>query len=447
MIAPVRFFSVRNFTGRFYMGLLAMLAGAMVLSAPLSAQDDGFVTYEVRQGDTLYGLSRQYMQREADALRVQRINRIANPRRMPVNTRLRIPREVLRYTNVELRVVGFSGPVNISGRAPTVGTVLGEGQVVTTGRAGFVSFRATNGGEVSLPSNTKAQLLRARRYVLGNLLDIDFSILGGRGEAKAPKLRSGERFRMRTPTSVTAVRGTEFRVAYEEGAGRTLTEVVEGTVAVAAGADETPTPARFGVASTASGVGTIEALLPPPAMIDPGAVQTGEVLEFVIKPQDSAKGYRTEVARDAGFLEVLGEEVTADGSVTLPPLENGRYFVRSRAISQSDLEGLSEAYSFRRKRLGVTAQVAQSPLADGYLFKWLAETAAGDEGETFFAFRMWREGEDASPLVDETGMRDTGLVLTDLEPGVYHWQVAAIQAVEEGMLKIWGPEQKLTVSE
>jgi hypothetical protein len=432
---------------RILAALLFLLASTLPLASPVRAEEEGAISYEVKQGDTLFGLARQYFVNSNAAIKVQRLNKIANPRRMPVGMVLSIPRELLRYTPVELRVAGFSGQVEIAGRAPAVGTVLNERQIVTTGRGGFVSFRAANGGEVALPSNTRAQLLRARRYVLGNLLDVDFAVLGGRGEAKAPKLRSDERFRLRTPTTVTAVRGTEFRVAHDEGTGLSLAEVVEGEVAVAAGADEVPTTAGFGVASSASGVGMAEALLPPPALIEPGAVQTGETLAFAIAPDSKAKGFRTQVARDAGFLEVVGEQLTSEAAVTFPSLDNGRYFVRARAVSASELEGLSEATSFRRKRLGVAAEAAPSPLADGFLFKWLAQTAPDDGDETVFAFQLWREGQTASLLVDETGMRETGLVLTDLAPGVYLWRVAAIQAVEEGLLKVWGPEQKLTVSE
>ncbi|WP_435418711.1 FecR domain-containing protein [Parerythrobacter aurantius] len=423
--------------------VLALVAGAAGLPAPAFAQDDAGFEYEVRRGDTLYGLAETYLRDKAAALRVQRLNRIADPRRLPVGKVLAIPRELVRYTPVELRVAGFTGPVDVAGRGAQPGLVLAEGQTVSTGRGGFVSFRATGGGEIALPSNTRARLVTARRYVLGDLLDVDFALLGGRGEAKAPKLKRGERFRVRTPTTVTAVRGTEFRVAFDEADARSLAEVVEGEVAVGAGKDERSTAAGFGVASTAAGLGPTERLLPPPALVEPGAVQTGETLLFVIRPQEAATGYRTQVARDAGFLEVVAEQVGPGTEVALPTLDNGRYFVRARAISASQLEGLSETFSFRRKRLGVAAAAEESPLADGFLFKWQAE----GEGETLFAFRLWREGDAARPLVDETGLPETGISLTGLEPGTYRWQVAAIQAVEEGLLKVWGPDQKLTVSE
>ncbi|WP_284126434.1 FecR domain-containing protein [Parerythrobacter aestuarii] len=423
--------------------LLAACCACLFGAAPAHAQDDDFITYQVKKGDTLYGLGQEYLRGDAAAEQVRRINRVANPRLLPVARELKIPRDLLRFEDVQLRVAGFSGPVEVNGEAPALNRVLGEGQTVATGRAGFVSFRATNGAQVSLPSNTRARLMRARRYLLGDILDVDFAILSGRGEAVSPKLKAQGRMRMRTPTAVTSVRGTEFRVAHDEAAERSLTEVVEGEVAVAVGSESTPTGAGFGVASTASGVGTLEALLPAPAIEDPGAVQTGEMLVFNVAPLDRASAYRTQIARDAGFLEMVGEQVVANGPTEFASIDNGRYFVRARAISASGLEGLSETFSFRRKRLDVSAAVEESPLADGFLFKWLPE----GEGETFFAFQMWRDGAPGRMLVDETGMQETGLILTDLEPGTYQWRVAAMQAVEEGLLKVWGPTQKLVVSE
>lgn len=430
-------------TARIRAALVAVALFALPLSGPLRAEDEGYVTYEVRRGDTLYGLARAYLLGSDAAARVQRLNRIADPRRIPIRHRLRIPRALLRFEPVALRVAGFNGPVEIDGQAPALGVMLAEGQTVATGRSGFVSFRSARGAQISLPSNTTAQLARARRYLLGDLLDIDFTVLGGRGEAKSPTLKEQERFRLRTPRAVTAVRGTEFRIAYDETGELSLTEVVEGAVKVAAGSAERIAPAGFGVAAQGNKVGEAETLLPAPRLIEPGAVQTGEQLVFAIAPADGATGFHTQIARDAGFLEVLDERTTPDGQVVFPALANGRYFVRARAISPSRLQGLSETHSFRRKRLGITAEAERTPLADGYRFTWLAT----GEDEILYAFRMWREGSEAKPVVDETGLQASGLVLTGLEPGVYYWRVAALQAVEEGLLKVWSPDQKLIVSQ
>lgn len=420
-----------------------LLAASLASAAPVAAEDEGYVTYDVQRGDTLYELDQRFLDGRNSLAQLQRVNGVRDPRSLPVDRPLKFPRDLLKFEDVQLRLAGFSGPVRINGQAPQVGTRLEEGQTITTGRNAFVSFQAPSGAKVSLPSNTTARLMRARRYVLGDTLDVDFAILNGRGEASAPKLKRNERFRMRTPTAVTAVRGTEFRVAHDEAQGRSLTEVVEGAVLVAAGGSERPTEAGFGVAATVDGVGQAEQLLPAPQIDDPGAIQTDEELTFAITPAREAAGIRTQIARDAGFIDILSERIITEGPTTFESLENGRYFVRARAISATGLEGNSEVYSFRRKRLGVSASAEQSALEDGFVFQWLP---AG-EGKTFFAFQLWDESNLGTPLVDETGLSTSGMILTGLASGSYAWRVAAIQAEEEGLLKVWGPTQKLTVSE
>ena len=424
--------------------ILAILGAlAAVFALPASAQDDTPITYIVKKGDTLHSISDRYLTNAGATAKVALLNRVYRPRQMSIGKKLRLPRELLRYEKVSLRVQRFSGPVQVGGTQVTSGALLREGGVVNTGANGFVSFSSVRGALVSLPSNSRARLKRARLYVLDGILDVDFEVLGGRGEVTAPKLRGQERFKLRTPLAVTAVRGTQFRVAHDELSGRSGTEVIEGKVAVSNSAKQELAGAGFGVAVDASGLGSAEALLPASEILDPGAIQTSALVAFEVTPPAGAKGYRTQIARDAGFLDVVAERTETAAEVNFDGIEDGRYFVRARAISDSGLEGLSEAYTFRRKRLGVTPSVGESPFADGYKFEWLAD----GEGETFYAFQLWEKGSANAPMLDEVGISSQGLILTNLDAGSYEWRVAAMQAESEGLLKIWGPVQSLTVSE
>lgn len=427
-----------------WVGLVAALALTLLgTHAPALAQDDPPVIYRVKAGDTLSSLARAYLRPQAKLRELQRLNQVRNPRRLPVGKALKLPREWLRYRPVELRVAAFSGPVRIAGRAPQVGMELSEGEVVTTARNGFVSLSASTGARFSLPSNSRVRLVRARQYLLGDIVDVDFAVESGRGEVNSPRLKEQDRLRLRTPVATTAVRGTVYRVAHDEATGRSITEVIEGSVAVAAGAEERATEAGFGVASTQAGIGAPEALLPPVEFVDPGKVQTDETLTFALVPQAGARFYRVQIARDAGFVDTLAEIVTAQPLAALDALEDGRYSVRARAIAASGIEGNSQAFSFRRKRLGVAGSAGRSALADGFLFKWAPVGA----GTTVFAFQLWDERAPARLLVDETGLTDTALVLTDLAPGTYRWRVAAMQADADGLLKVWGEPQSLVVSD
>lgn len=416
------------------------------LSNPAHAQGSGSIEYTMQTGDTLYDLAKEYFVSTAAVDRVLRLNRISNARRIPTGSVIKVPRALLRTEPVALRVLSFRGEVSIeqngSVLSPQLGLQIAQGAVVSTQSRAFISLGGAESTRVSLPSNSRVKIDRARRYRIDNSLDVDVRVLRGRSEIVAPKLREGESFQTGTPVAVTAVRGTQFRVAFNEADASALTEVVEGLVQVSAGETSALPSAGSGVASSEAGVGKVETLLRAPKIIDPGAIQTEENVLFRIAALERASAYRTQIARDAGFTDIIDETISPAPSAEFEGISDGRMFVRSRAIAKSGLEGLSEVYSFRRKRLGVSAAVEAAPLADAYKFAWLTE----GEGQSFAAFQLWRKDQPGVMLVDKVGLNDNGLYISDIAPGVYTWRVATFQIDEGDVIKVWGEPQDLTVT-
>lgn len=428
-----------------YPALTAAIAAACLFgSVPAGAQEPDYIEHRIKRGETLYSLARDFLASPRQIAAVMRYNRIGNARRIPVGTLIRLPRDLLAYRPADLRVEAFSGQVTINGQAAARGMAVPEGAAIRTGSNGFVSLRGNAGALLTMPTNTQAQLVRSRIYRLDDLKDIEFKVLTGRGEAQVPGLRPRERYRIGTPTTVSAVRGTIFRVGYAAKGETSVVEVVEGAVATAAGGQEALTGAGFGLAAGAAGIGPEERLQPPPPIDTPGAVQTQPAVAFAIALPKAAVGIRTQIARDAGFTDIIGELISSGGApATFEGIEDGRYFVRARAISASGIEGNAEVYSFRRKRLGASASAQPSGLADGYRFVWLPE----GQGATTYAFQLWDISRPGQLIVDETAMDRQGIVVTDLGPGIYEWRVAAMQIDEDGLLQVWGPVQRLTVTE
>ncbi|MGB3166577.1 MAG: FecR domain-containing protein [Alteraurantiacibacter sp.] len=428
----------------------AILTAVIVLSAvfanphdAMAQADDAHLVYRMERGDTLTSVARRFLAAPNAIRAVARINRVRNDRRIPIGYALRLPRDLLAFRPADLRVRHFSGQVSVGGAAPQLGAIVTEGTEIRTGASGFLTLQDAGGATFALPSQSRARLEKARIYRLRDIRDVEFRILGGRGRVEVPPLREGERFRTSTPVAVTAVRGTIYRVAYDEPSGLGITEVVEGSVSVEQPNDTQLTEEGFGVVAAAQGVGEPEPMLPPVDIEDPGAIQTAETVAFFLNLPDSAVGARTQIATDAGFLEIVAEDIGGDNLAEFTQMPDARYFVRARAISRTGIEGLSETFSFRRKRLGASASVEPSPLGDGYRFAWLPQ---GD-GITHFAFQLWREGEVGQPLYDEIALPGTATVVSGLDVGTYVWRVAAIQAdAEDGLLKVWGPEQTLTVA-
>lgn len=420
----------------------AVTMACLLLSAAALAQDQDYIEHRLESGESPFSLARDYMTSPDSYRALMQVNGIANARRIPSGTIIRLPRHLLAYRPAGLQVEAFSGEVTIDGRPATRGMAVPEGAKIRTGGMGFVSLRGSDGSVVTMPTNTQVQLVRARIYRLDDLKDIEFRVLEGRGEALVPGLRPRERYRIGTPNAVTAVRGTVFRVGYDDKGGRSVVEVVEGAVSTAAGAQEALTAAGFGIAATPTGLSAQERLLSPPEIVQPGAIQTQPILSFAIALPPSAVGIRTQIARDAGFTDIIGEQVS-DGAATFSDVDDGRYFVRARAISASGIEGQSEVYSFRRKRLGASASAQPSPLEDGYRFVWLPD----GEGDTTYGFQLWNTASPGVLIADEVALTQQEIVVTNLATGTYEWRVAAIQIDEEGLLQIWGPTQRLNVTE
>lgn len=424
-----------------------LLAASVASASPAIARGEDTIDYRVVKGDTLYQLAQDYFANRAGYVRVQSLNRIRNPRRLQPERVIKIPRSMLRYDPVDIRVIAFSGPVSIGGSTsdgrPEVGMLLREGTVVSTGRRGFISLAGHENSRISLPSNSRVRIDGARRYLIDGSVDFDLEILEGRGEVIAPTLKTNERYRVGTPVAATAVRGTRFRVSYDPAVELAATEVTEGVVDVTAGEAGVATEAGFGISARPEGLGEVEELLPSPELIDGGKIQTSETVSFTIDPLPSAEAYRTQIARDAGFVEVVSEVIEADTQAEFEELDDGRFYVRSRGIAESGLEGLSEAYSFRRKRVGVQASVEPGPFDDAFKFAWLPEGS----GRSYHAFQLWREGEDGNLLFDEVGLDQLDILISELEPGTYLWRVGAFQIDEGDVIKVWAEPQTLNITE
>lgn len=425
----------------------ALLIASGTLATTAHAAPEGEITYSVVVGDTLYDLSEDYLTSTDAVQEIQRLNSISNPRRLQIGQKLRLPRRLLKFEPVALDLRSFSGPVSLEQNGQEIDTKLGqalrEGTLISTGNNGFAAIAGDGATLVSVPSNSRIQIIDARRYLINDKIDIQIKVLTGRGEVRAPKIEGDARFRVGTPIAVTAVRGTEFRVAHLEELASSLTEVVEGSVGVTQGEQSVETDAGFGVAAKATGLGGNEQLLAAPELVDAGRIQTEASVNFAIDELQGAAGYRTQIARDAGFVEVIDQVVSRVTNASFTDLDDGRYFIRTRAVSQSGLEGLSEVSSFRRKRLGSEAGTEQSPIADAFKFAWRVQ----GEGKSYSAFQLWNSDNPSNLLVDEVGLQQSAVLVGSLEPGTYNWRVATFQIDDGDTIKVWGPTQELSVTE
>jgi hypothetical protein len=427
---------------------LALAPGSALARNPLIpfTREDR-VAYRVVAGDTLIALARRYFIPRVDLGAIQRRNHVRNPRRIPIGTTLAFPVSILRGDPLVAHVVAARGTVRIGGigqaDAPPPlreGLVLGEGASVETGADGSITLELPNGSRTSLPTRSRLRLSVLRRRLLDGAVLQDLEVTAGKADTQVVPLGSNPgRFRVTTPHATAAVRGTRFRVGYDQG--QTGTEVLDGVVAIGAGAVlSDQLPKGMGATIADSGAIAKEALLPSPDLVDPGKTRVDPVVTLAAVPVPGAAAYHLQVAADAAFLSVV-HDVTAPSPVfTLNQLPNGTWFVRLTAIAPSHLEGLPATFAVRRVLTGLTASAAGD--ASAMRFAWTGTGA----GRRTYRFQLVRAREDAVPTVDEPGLVQPGLVLHDLPPGLWLWRVGVRQFDADGMTENWLPFERFTLA-
>jgi hypothetical protein len=425
---------------------IASVLSLALLSAGSFAKADtsNMIVYEVKRGDTLIALSQQYLMRDSDYRLVQKANGVANPNLLSVGMKLRINRDLLKFQPASARIVSVRGNVTISQKggtfAATNGLSVGEGATLRTSGASFATLQLDDGSRISLPSNSDVRIARLRKYLLGSSIDYDFDVGRGGVNTKVSPKSGNDRYQVRTPKAVSAVRGTVFQSRIDEATGLDFAEVVEGGLAVGVSASNPlPIAAGSGLSVNATGDVKTEALLAAPEIDGAGKLQMKPKMRFDFGNVDAA-AMRISLAYDAGFLDSFADANSTTGAAEFEGIEDGNYFVRFKSVSANGFEGYPATYAFKRRLNEVSGKAGKAD--GGYAFKW-----TGDGRGVFrYHFQLHRNDKNSTPFVDEAGLTDKQIILSDLVPGDYYWRVASIQYADGEVTENWTEFEKLTVS-
>lgn len=424
---------------RFATLFVALLSAIGLTSIAHASTDDAPVKYVVRKGDNLISLGQRYLTSPQNYKIVQRQNRIADPHAIPVGKILNIPRNLLKFRSANAKLISVRGQVLAGDAAASTGQILQEGAAISTGPSSFATMLLDDGSRVSLPSNSNVRIRLLRKYVLGDSLDYDFDIAkGGARSAVAKHKSADDRYRMRTPKAVSAVRGTDFQSRFDPDSNNDFAEVVEGALAVDAGNRATrPVGAGNGLAVKPDGGIIAEALLSPPTLNEPGRTQADKIVRFV---SQDGRATRYAIGKDAGFIDQVADIASTNGKAEFSDIPNGNYFIRARAVSDNGIQGIPATFAFKRRLNGVTANAGQGD--EGYVFRWIGE----GEGTQRFHFQLFRNATDQLPMVDEAGLTVDRVTLSDLPQGDYFWRVGIVQYLDGEVAVNWTPLEKLSVA-
>lgn len=390
-----------------------------------AAADD--VQLLVKPGDTLIAISQRYLDRPARWPALQTLNKVADEHRLVPGSTLRLPARWLRWSAGTVEVIHVQGEVRDgSGGAIVAGRRLAEGETIDTGE-GLLTLRLGSGATVLFPPGSRARLGQLRSVPGTGLERNAIDLERGDAESRVPPLRqSGSRYEIRTPRVITAVRGTRFRVAAEEGASRH--EVVEGHVQVAGSRGRVLLDPGQGVRADDGRVGAAEALLPAPDLSSLPAVVERTVQKLSVPALSGAVAWRWQVAADPEFTRVLRDARTAKPEWLLLGLPDGDYQLRLRAVAADGLEGLDAVRPFTL-RARPEPPLVRAPANGGSVAgaPQLAWTQA--EGAATVDLQLARDEDFRDLVAERQGLAATGLALeAALPPGEYRWRLASRRA-------------------
>jgi hypothetical protein len=420
--------------------LALLLAMAPALVAPVAAADTKSEAmpdwrYTLRPGDTLIGVSARFLARPAEWPRLQRHNRITQPRRLIPGSALLIPLAWMRQQPAPATVMAVRGQVRVmypdsTERALQADEKLLAGTVLTTASNSSATLRFADGSVLVLQPGARLALDTVSVYAGGGMVDTRLRLQQGRVEIGAnPARAKGSRLQVITPSAVAAVRGTRFRVGADASATRE--ETLEGRVGLAASGRQVTVPEGQGsLAELGKPPRPPVTLLPAPdASALPARVETLP-MRFKLPELPGAVSWLGQIAEDAQFEKLVLEDTGTTPQLSFADLPDGRYVLRVRAADAQGLQGHDAIHAFELDARpfaplltapGTRVRHARPDL------QWSAVV-----GANAYQVEVARDAAFADTVLTER-TSDTHLApASELQPGGYHWRVASIEAADQG---------------
>jgi len=411
--------------------VLALAAMLMVPSLGGASQEQ-VIEVRIVQGDTLRTICQTYLENPGDWKEIARINRLANPNVLVPGQILIIPARMLKAVpsegtagflrgKAEIRPPGSKDwiPISLGDRIP-------QGSVVRTLERSALEIVFENGDSCFLRPETTLGVTTTTRegstWVRKVFLQVGTII------TKIQKATGTQtRFEISTPSAQAAARGTVFRASADTDAV-TRAEVLEGTVSIEAMGARVDVLENQGTA-----VRMNEPPLPPRDLL-PGPVPLKvdspfNKLPFSIEFRTPAKtvSYVAELTKDReGKDSVLVNVLKPGQAFRVAGLEDGLYFLQSRAFDDLGLEGIpappleirirTQPRPPRLQGISSGAKLRCGPPS----VRWVSIAGAG-------RYRLQLAKDPGFALIsDQTEMMNTNWAPTRLAMGDYYLRARSI---------------------
>ena len=403
------------------------------------------IPYIIQPRDKLLLLGPRLLNTGSDWVELARFNGLTSPYKLVPGKTLNIPLRMISSVPSTAKVISASGDVQVQGAPASTGVTVGEGGKFQTGANSSAVLELADGSRVTVLPNTLAELVTSRGYATRNAAVSGSStwfsglirlVQGGLDTAATQNAKRATPLQIQTPTSLVGVRGTQFRVAFEDPASNSArTEVVEGKVradnpAQQSGAD-LPKGTGAVVKPTEKEVKVVK-LLPAPDLTGISPVVVRQQGGWPMPVLTGSSGFRVQVASDEKFEKIVRDLKVTTASADLATLANGNWFARVRGIDAQGLEGFDAFKTLTVKDIQWRVSYSALSFENGQsVLNWTGlldgQPMTGSTGITGYAALVARDRALTQGVVNAEAGGER-VTLGELTPGAYFIQLRSQQA-------------------
>ena len=404
--------------------------------SPASAAKEPSLPYIVRPKDSVIKLTREMLVDPRAWPEVAKFNQLKNPNAIFPDQQLNIPLRFLKSKPASGKVISAEGDVTLQGSAMQTGAVLSDGDKIKTGANSSAVIELGDGSRMKILPLSLAEIVTNRDYAMrdasksgsSNWFSGLMRLSAGALEALARKATNrATPLQIETPTATLGVRGTEFRVAFDDPLGKAArTEVIEGLV-------RADNPAQAIGADLPMGTGAVikplekeikvVILLPAPDLTNTPAEVLKPLGAWPMPMLAGASAYRVQVSSDEKFDKIVRNLKVESGNADLADLANGNWFARVRGIDAVGLEGFNSVKLIAIKDGEWRVTYSSMSVINGKtVLAWVGQQADGQPmASNNYSAILASDAALTQSVVTVQGNDDKpSLVLGDLKPGVYY---------------------------
>lgn len=423
---------------RFLTSHLILLAFLLLAISGRAVSDEWL--YSVKEGDTLWGLTSSHLLNASYLKKVQQLNNISNPLDLPTGSTIKIPTQWLKPVSIPVYADAIAGAAELvkkeGGRsALKKGDLIGVGDSVRTKHNSSVILKFKDESSVTVEENSDLEVEILEQSRGDNKRKVQLHLKKGRVETHVNSIKKSKtQFIIKTPVSVTSVRGTRYRVSAMPEDNVSHTEVIEGVVDVSNVGESQKIPKSYGTV-VLKGVppqAPIK-LLAPPSVKDVPTTFRELPTQFALPDLEEKQKYRVQIVKTDAFQIIIFNKSFSSSDIHLPELADATYQVRIRRIDKHGLEGKNAQFTIvvntEPKAPTLLAPKSEEGFAESDItFSWKESHA-----EQIYSFQLSSTEEFSQLLASEDDISSPSIDWDkDLEEGKYFWRVAAVDKDGKG---------------